>query len=115
MAAGSISGSSPWILTISSASIGGSDFGHAIGTGDVIGTRHTHGGAEVSGCVADALVVGGDYDVGKAARHLHPFPDMLQHGFGTKGGEGFTGKSGRGVPGWNHSQDSAGHTKVYHS
>ena len=37
MAAGSISGSSPWMLTITAHPDGGRDFGHPVRAGEVVG------------------------------------------------------------------------------
>ena len=90
------------------------DFGNPVGAGNVVGPGHPDGGSEAPGFGKDSLVVGGDNSAGEVSRHVHAFPDVFKHSSATKGGEGFTGKSGRSVPGWNHSQDSAGHTKVYH-
>ena len=42
IAAGSISGSSPWILTISSAVLGRGDFRDTVGTGGVVVARHSY-------------------------------------------------------------------------
>ena len=47
MAAGSISGSSPWMLTMISAFSARGDFGHAIGAGGMVGAGHPHPGAEL--------------------------------------------------------------------
>ena len=68
MAAGSMSGSSPWILTTISAVFGGGDFGHAIGSGEMVGARHAHAGAEVSAAFEHSLVVGGNDNAGEIAR-----------------------------------------------
>ena len=81
MAAGSISGSSPWMLTMMVGVVGCRHFGHAVGAGEMIGARHADPGAEPSRGRRDALVVGGDEDFAEVARLTSPLPDVLDHGF----------------------------------
>ena len=94
---------------------GGRDFRHTIGTGKMVFSGHLDTGAKASGFVADALVVGGDNDGGKIARHGDTLVNMFQHGSGVETGKSFSGEAGRCVPGRNNAQDFRRHTRSYHT
>ncbi len=64
------------------------------------------------GGVANALVVGGDDELGQVARLRGPLPDVLQHGFSGDRDEGFAGKSGRCVPGGNYAKNPERHNRI---
>ena len=115
MAAGSISGSSPWILTTISAVLGGGDFGHPVRAGEMVGAGHADARAEIfradfghrSSSVAMIMLV--RYRAWRRA-----FVHVLQHGFGGDAGEDFAGKTGGGEPGRNNAQDFTRHRGSYH-
>jgi hypothetical protein len=82
MAAGSISGSSPWILTTISAFFGGGHFGHAVGAGEMVGAGHDDARPETSCDRMNPGIVGGNNRAGQIAGLAGTFVDVLQHGFG---------------------------------
>ncbi len=71
----------------------GGGFRDAIGAGEVVGARHDDFGAEGSGGIEDALVVGGDEETGKGFCLGGALEDVLEDGFVFEGDEGFAGES----------------------
>ena len=78
---------------------GGSGLGHAVGSGEMIGAGDHDSRRKIRGGGANALIVGGDHQVGQIAGLRSPFPNMLEHGLTRYGGQGLAGKAGRCIPG----------------
>ena len=70
------------------------DFGQAIGSGAVIGARHTYGAAEGCDGIRDALVIGGDDHLANPARASRATVDVLDHRTTGDVGERLGWKSG---------------------
>ena len=77
--AGSMSGSSPWTLTMTSQVSAARDFGQAIGAAAVVGAGHDGHAAVGLDRVAHPGVVGGDDDVGDARRPPRLLDDTDDH------------------------------------
>jgi hypothetical protein len=92
-------------------SVGRGRFGHAIGSGKMIGARHLHLRAEGPRGFVNALVVGGDDQLGKIARLAGPLVNMLEHGLTGDSGEGFSRETRGGKPGWYYAQNSRRHNR----
>ncbi len=100
---GSMSGSSPWTLTMRSQSSLGRDFGKSIGAREVLGARHPHGAAESGDRVGDSMIVGRDdhgIDVaGRRRTAIH----VLDHRPPRDVGQRLPRKTGRRVAGGDDS------------
>ena len=88
------------------------DFGHAVGSGGMIGAGHHHARPKLPGRVANAFVIGGDDHAGQIARLRRPFPHVLEHGFAGNRDESFAGKSGGSVPGGDYAKNPVRHNRL---
>jgi hypothetical protein len=74
-------------------------------------SRHGDFRSKVAGGVGDVAIVGSDDHAAQISAFPAPFPDVLDHGFTGKDGEGFSGESGGCVSGWNNSQNRGAHNR----
>src|SRR5262249_22728763 len=90
----------------------GGDFGDTVGSGGMVGARHSHTGLEIGGGGEGSFVVGGDDDVRQVARLRGSLPHVLQHGFTGNRDEGFTRKTRGCVPCGDYSKNPVRHNRI---
>ncbi len=71
-------------IDVEGSSFGRSNFGEAVGAGEMRRAGHAHTAPKFRDCGSDAVVIGGYQHVVKITGHRSAFPNMLEHGLASE-------------------------------